>query len=679
MFSKNTYQIIRHKISCFRNAGSVLIFLFFVTTGIAQTDQPGFFTKGVELFKQNQYYEAIQYFEKFLQTEIKVTPRAQPFAVQKKSPGKSNLNMHDETIYLLAESYRKLHNYSLAEKWYKEAMSFSPEAYPACAYWYGVSLRANQKYDEAYQEISSFRERYHRMDDLLRGADKELENLKFIKEQMKREKDEFAVSRKEMPVNTAAYASSASESGNLIYTTVFDDKTNDQYLNRLMESSGENIGQHDKMLLQEETPRFHQGLASITRDGRKIFFTQWTVNKGITSSAIYTSDKTDTGWSRPILMPEPVNVTGFNSAQPFITPDGKYLLFSSDREGGVGKYDIWYAPLDSQYNALLVNNAGNVVNTTEDERSPSYHQVSRTLLFSSNGHIGMGGYDIFSAKGDFLLSDWEKPYNPGSPVNSSRDDLYFISTDEDNLWNSGWFSSDRSTDCCLELYSFTQNNAQLLYGTVMDCASNQPLAGASLTVKDSKKNGRILTSGKTDGKGNYQFTLRNSSRFEVTAEKEGYHVANQTYIIRFDAGTDTIQNNICLALIEQEEAEQKDAGMDESVTLAKFSFNQSSLDQNYYYELDSLAAFLLTYKTIVIEIGGHTDGKGSEAYNLKLAQQRVDACIRYLEKKGISRSRLIGKAYGKCCPLEPEIIDGKDNPAARKRNRRVEYRIVSGG
>lgn len=679
MFSKYTHQLIRHQIHCLRSAGGVLIFIFFVTTGIAQTDQPGFFIKGLELFKQNQYYEAIQYFEKFLQTEIKVTPRAQPFAVQKKSPGKSNLNMHDETIYLLAESYRKLHNYSLAEKWYKEAMSFSPEAYPACAYWYGVSLRANQKYDEAYETISSFRERYDRMDDLLRGADRELENLKFIKEQMNKEKNEFVVHRKQMPANTSAYASSVSEAGSLIYTTVFDDKSNERYLNRLMESSGENIGHGERILFQEEMSRFHQGLASLTRDGNKIFFTQWTVNKGITSSAIYTSDKTDTGWSKPVLMPEPVNMAGFNSAQPFVTADGKYLLFSSDRTGGVGKYDIWYAPLDSQYNALLVNNAGNVVNTTEDELSPSYHQVSRTLLFSSNGHTGMGGYDIFSAKGDFLLSDWEKPYNPGSPVNSSRDDLYFISTDEDNLWNSGWLSSDRSTDCCLELYSFTQNNAQLLYGTVIDCASNQPLAGVSLTVKDTKKNGRILSSGKTDDDGTYQFVLRNSSRFEITAAKEGYHASNKTYVIHFNAGTDTIQNNICLALIEQEEGEKEAAGIGESVTLAKFSFNQSSLGQNYYNELDSLAAFLLTNPTIVVEIGGHTDGKGSEAYNLKLAQQRVDACIRYLEKKGISPGRVIGKAYGKCCPLEPEIIDGKDNPAARKKNRRVEYRIVSGG
>jgi len=77
-----------------------------------------------------------------------------------------------------------------------------------------------------------------------------------------------------------------------------------------------------------------------------------------------------------------------------------------------------------------------------------------------------------------------------------------------------------------------------------------------------------------------------------------------------------------------------------------------------------------------IEIGGYTDTRGSEGYNIKLAQKRVDACIAYLIKQGISKDRLVGKAYGECCPIEPETINGQDNPAARERNRRVEYKLV---
>ena len=91
--------------------------------------------------------------------------------------------------------------------------------------------------------------------------------------------------------------------------------------------------------------------------------------------------------------------------------------------------------------------------------------------------------------------------------------------------------------------------------------------------------------------------------------------------------------------------------MSESATLAKFSFNQSALGNSSFYELDSLAALMHQFPSVTIEVGGYTDGRGSEAYNLKLAQKRVDACIRYLVKKGIRKNRLVGKAYGECCPL----------------------------
>ena len=661
------------------SAGAIILFFFFALAAPAQTDQPGYYTKGEELFKQKRYYEAIQYFEKYLSTEIKTTPRSQPFAVKKKAPGKSNLNIHNEAVYRLAESYRLINNYTLSEKWYGEAMSFSKRAYPACPYWYGVSLRANQKYEEAFKAITAFRESYTSMDELLVGADKELENLKFIREQSSKERDGFFVTREPMPANTSAYALSAAQPGNTVYTAVYADKMNDLFVARLYEAAGEGINGKEKMIEIDEAPGIHNGLATFSKEGKKMFFTRWMVNNGVTTSAIYSSDKTDTGWTKPVPLPEPVNMEGSNSTQPFITTDGKYLLFSSNRKGSIGKYDIWYAALDSNFNALLVTNAGNIVNTAGDEAAPSYHQTSRTLLFSSNGHVGMGGYDIFSVKGDFQLSNWDKPVNAGKPVNSSKDDLYFISTDEDNLWNTGWLSSDRATDCCLELFAVRQDNAQYVSGSVTDCSSNEPLAGVVLTIKDPKHEGRVLLRQQTNGDGSYSFELKNSSRFDITAQKEGYQPANESYKAYFEAGTDTISNNnICLSLVAQPATEQAVPGLSESVTLAKFSFNQSSLGHASFYELDSLAAFMHKFTSVVVEVGGYTDGKGSEAYNINLAQKRVDACIRYLVKKGISKKRLAGKAYGECCPLEPEKINGKDNPAARERNRRVEYRVVGG-
>lgn len=675
---KNSRHLVNRKIFLLLgNATAVVFFLLCALVVTAQNDSPGYYTKGEALFKQKKYYEAIQYYEKYLSTEIKTTPRSQPFAVKKKAPGKSNLNIHNEVVYGLAESYRMINNYTLAEKWYKEAMSFSRKAYPACPYWYGVSLRANQKYEEAFNAITAFRESYTKMDELLVGADKELENLKFIREQLLKEKDGFFVERKQMPANTSSYALSVSQTDRAVYTAVHEDKTNDLYVARLYE-----VGQQDgttgktKMIKLDEAPGIHNGMAAFLKEGKKIFFTRWMVNSGVTTSAIYSSDKTDTGWTKPVPLPEPVNMEGSNSGQPFITADGKYLLFSSNREGGIGKYDIWYAPLDTNGNALLVTNAGNIVNTPGDEASPSYHYTSRSLLFSSNGHVGMGGYDIFSAKGDFQLSNWDKPVNAGKPINSSKDDLYFISTDEDNLWNTGWLSSDRATDCCLELFAVRQDNAQYVSGSVTDCNSRQPLPGVALTIKDPK-GGKVLLRQQTGSDGYYSFELKNTSRFEITAEKDTYNPAIESYKVYFDAGTDSVNNNnICLSLITQPVTNTGGYDLSESATLAKFSFNQSALGNSSFYELDSLAALMHQFPSVTIEVGGYTDGRGSEAYNLKLAQKRVDACIRYLVKKGIRKNRLVGKAYGECCPLEAEKINGRDNPMAREKNRRVEYREV---
>lgn len=234
----------------------------------------------------------------------------------------------------------------------------------------------------------------------------------------------------------------------------------------------------------------------------------------------------------------------------------------------------------------------------------------------------------------------------------------------------------------IDLFSVRQDNAQYVSGSVIDCNSQQPVAGVGLTIKDPKHDGKIIQWQQTDSEGKYRFELKNTSRFEVVTEKVGYNSANENYIVHFETGQDSVRNApLCISVMVANSARQEleDAlyALSESSTLAKFSFNQSSLGNGSFYQLDSLAELMMKMPNITIEIGGYTDAKGAEAYNLKLAQKRVDACIRYLVNKGINRERLVGKAYGECCPLEPEKIDGQDNPAARERNRRVEYKLVT--
>ena len=121
------------------------------------------------------------------------------------------------------------------------------------------------------------------------------------------------------------------------------------------------------------------------------------------------------GWSAPTPVPS-INMNGFNSKQPFCSSDGKYLFFASDRPGGSGSFDIWYAPLKKDGTTGEPVNAGADINTTGDEQAPFYHNSSTTLVFSSNGRQGMGGYDLFTAKGSEIT--WKCPENMGHPVNS---------------------------------------------------------------------------------------------------------------------------------------------------------------------------------------------------------------------------------------------------------------------
>ena len=173
-----------------------------------------------------------------------------------------------------------------------------------------------------------------------------------------------------------------------------------------------------------------------------------------------------------------INADGYNTQQPFVTPDGKYLLFSSNRNGGQGGYDLWYAPLENGKPGTP-QNMGAVINTSYDEQAPSYHEASGSLIFSSNGRVGMGGYDFFQSKGS--MGNWGEPENLGYPVNSVKDDIYFTSRGPaKNILEDVVLSSDRDAACCLELFSLKKiRPLKRISGRIISCDPSKPLAVAT--------------------------------------------------------------------------------------------------------------------------------------------------------------------------------------------------------
>jgi OmpA-OmpF porin, OOP family len=644
----------------------------------AQTGDVGYFRRGETLFREGSYEEAAQYFERYLQVDKAGRSHGLPMAVEKKVRTETNRDPRQEAVYDLAECYRKEHDYVRSEPLYKKACGFRQAAFPEARYWYGVVLRANGNYVGAIEALEQFEKEYNDMGPVLIDADRELAGLKFIQAQLGRDRrDGFRLMRQGGGdgVLTSAYAA-AMQGDTVVFTGIHPGvvRGGQGYRNDLYMAVAGDSGRllaGSRLMNMGDSGGLHNGLASFSADGRRMFFTRWTKVKGVTHSAIWMSRRTDSGWQAAGPFAE-VNADGYNTTQPFLTVDGRYLLFASDRPGGLGGYDLWYARLDTAFAVLTTANLGDKINTPGDEEAPYYHANSRTLVFASNGRVGMGGFDIYYAKGNFDLSYWSAPVNPGMPLNSSRDDLYYVSTDEDNCWNTGWLSSDRETNCCLALYAVVQNNSQTITGRVVDAATRLPLASVGLTLTDVHKKDRLLASGQTDSLGNYRFVLHNVSRFGLGAQKMDYLPGGGLFVVPAEAGTDSL-NTGDLAL---ERVPPPVVEVVHSRVIGNFPYKKSALPASARVVLDSLIGVLKREPGMILQIEGYTDGIGGDAYNIRLAQARVEVCVRYLRSKGIAMRQLNGVALGKCCPVAPDMIDGKDNPAGRELNRRVEYKLI---
>lgn len=570
----------------------------------------GFYAKG-------DYYAAAQYYEKYLAD--KGNAGYQPYVVQKQASGKPTDKEEKKAalLYRVADSYWQLHDYAHAASWYKQLLEEHTDVAPVVTrLYYGICLRAAGNYAAAQQELEKFLQRYKTKDHLHQQATRELANCTYIQQQLAKQEKGLTVDRMGSPVNQqgASYAAGWMGAHTLLFTSTRPDSSSGKpvYVNAVYRTTqvqpGEVFGAVDRVPLPA-TGQTHQGAAAATPDGTSLFFTSWSVTaEGKKSAAIYVSEKKGDSWGIPVKMGTGINAEGYITKQPFVTPDGKYLLFVSDRPGGKGGFDIWYAPLKGTTPGKAVN-AGAVINTKEDEEAPFYHAGDKILVFASNGKTGMGGFDLYTTKGD-VAGNWEAPENMGYPVNSIKDDIYFTGNGA-HLLENAFIGSDRASACCLEIFGIHPVKAAIP-------VAQQHVPEKAITPEMPQT---VSAAGTTppDTTGLYVFAVRS----------------------------------------------------------LYFGFNETAPDTSAYTFLDQLAAYLVLHPGWKVELGAYTDGKGETAYNLKLSEARAKACAAYLVHAGVDAGRIVSKGYGACCPLEKETTpDGKDDPDARSRNRRVEVKVI---
>lgn len=413
----------------------------------------------------------------------------------------------------------------------------------------------------------------------------------------------------------------------------------------------------------------NEGAQSISSDGKLLFFTACNRNDGFGSCDIYFSRNKAGTWSIPQNVGEPINSAAWES-QPSISANGESLFFVSNCKGGKGGMDIWECKLLNISSGGLPVwskpvNMGDSINTLGNENSPYIHSDAKTLYFASDSWPGLGGYDMFYSR---KLNDsvWSKPHNIGYPINSYKDEQGLV---VDASGKNAYYSSDRPGSHRMDIYSFElykeARPAPVTYikGKVTDDETGETLC-AIVELVDVNNSNSVIKVESCWEKGEFLMCLPLGKEYAFNVSKEGYLFYSQNFQLK--EKMDFIDPYIL-------EIKLKKIAIGGSVVLRNIFFDTGSYEllPESRSELQRLIDFLITNKTLYIELEGHTDNIGSEELNLNLSESRAKEVYKYLVSKGIRDERMIFKGYGYSQP-----IGTNDTPEGRAFNRRTEFKII---
>ena len=425
---------------------------------------------------------------------------------------------------------------------------------------------------------------------------------------------------------------------------------------------------------------FHDGPACFSPDGKSVWFTRSYKGKARKENGIKTnllkifySEKIIGGWSVPEAFT--YNSTEYSVGHPAFSTDGNTLYFVSDMPGGQGGTDIWMCTLNNGSWSSPVN-LGSVINSTENEMFP-YVSEDGTLYFASEGHPGYGALDIFSSKQ--ADGKWSTPVNLKSPINSSFDDfaLAFVPGTK-----NGFFSSNRpggqGND---DIYSFKlieyapepiaevvpeTPKQEYISGVIKDKVTMKPLEGATAFVYNTRTGDVFVV--KTDPDGHYELPVENPDDYVVKGMKPTYIADCLTINV---SATDDITENKPRDLLLDKLALNRTFRIDNIY----YDFDKFNIRADAKPELDKLVT-IMKENPINVELGSHTDCRGSFTYNDRLSQNRAASAVDYIISQGIDKSRITARGYGEH-QLVNKCADGVNcSEEEHQANRRTEFKIT---
>jgi outer membrane protein OmpA-like peptidoglycan-associated protein len=584
--------------------------------------------------------------------------------------------LEDEPAYakawlLKADMYYDLKDLSKAMDCYKSAIQIDPKVYPPAYYIMANLYFEMEKYTDAKANYLVYLSFNPKIQAELRRIQENLVLCDFRAEMMKNPVP-FKPVNIGSNINTSGseYINAISlDESQLYFTRKGTDPRSDESFFRstsARSTSGQlNWSPAIEIGAPINTPG-NEGALCVSPDGMTIIITCCSRRDSYGSCDLYSANKVGKTWSEPVNLGPEINSTAWES-QPCLGADGRTLYFVSAVSGGFGGSDIYKSTLqDNGYWDVPVN-MGDSINTSSDEMSPFIHPDGHTLYFSSRGHKGMGGADLFVSR--LGKNDrWLKPENLGYPVNTNRDEINliinakgteaFISAERENVVGN------------MDIYRFElpvqsrPTPVSYVKGNVFDKNTLIPLS-ANFELIDMQSSKVVINSTSDQVTGEFVMTLPVDKDYALNVSCKGYLFYSMNF--KLSSESDSI-NAVKLNIPMQAVA------VGEKVVLRNIFFETDKYEllPDSKAELGKLISFLLKNNNLRIEIGGHTDKEGSEAHNLTLSQNRAKAVYDYLVSKGITAEKLSYKGYGETMP-----ISGNDTPEARASNRRTEFKVIS--
>lgn len=421
---------------------------------------------------------------------------------------------------------------------------------------------------------------------------------------------------------------------------------------------------------------YNEGAQSITADGNYLVFTICGRVENRGSCDLYFSERvSESGWTAAESIGRTIN-TEFRETQPAVSADGRLLFFSSNRPGGAGGEDLYVSGRLAGGSWSAPANAGKTVNTPGNEQFPFWAADGKTLFFTSNGHPGVGGQDLFRTQLT-PQNTWQTPTNLGYPINTAGNETnLFIGLNGKTAYFSKQVINPDSGAGDVDIYSFDlpadlqPTAATYLAATIIDASTKQPLVAniqVSPITEDTPPNYFV-----TNDEGYFLTVLPTGKDYAVTVDQEGYLFYSDRFTLTGDFNA---EDPFELIIELQPVTDAVAAGgteADGSVAFKNvlFATGSATLLPVSSQELDRLVDILQQSPNLKVEIAGHTDDIGEELDNQQLSEERAAAVSRYLQEQGVAMTRISIKGYGESRP-----VASNETEAGRAENRRTTFRL----